>query len=91
MENIWKDTTTYSRGDKERKPSEWTWEKGKLKITVLTGHMYYPNRWLLICPMAGMPQSVLKAPIETPLEEIQAAAIRIVRKRLLEYIETLNA
>lgn len=89
MENNWKDTTTYSRDDKVRKPSQWTLDTGKLKITVLNAHIYYPNRWVLICYEIGVKCSILKAPIETPLEHIQAAGIRIVRKKVEELLNSL--
>jgi len=87
--NEWVDTTSYSRNDKDRKPSCWTYDTGKLQISVLTGHRAVPDRWVMHCFNLGMDTVVLKAPIETPVADVQAAAIRVVRRRLTEMLNSL--
>lgn len=87
--NQWYDSTTYSRNNTERKPSCWTLYTGMLRISVLSGHLYNPGKWVMHCHHLGMEAVVLTAPIETPVEEVQAAAIRIVRKRLDKMIDSL--
>lgn len=87
--NEWVDTTTYSRNQSERKPSCWTYDTGKMRITVLTGHRYHPDRWVMHCHELNMDTVVLKAPIETPVADVQAAAIRVVRKQITEMINSL--
>lgn len=42
----WKDTTSYSRGDKEREPKTFSATCGPLKLTVTKGHIYYPGKWV---------------------------------------------
>ena len=46
---LWKDATTYSRGETDRNPRVWTANVGRLKMTVHR-HIHYPkNVWLLSC------------------------------------------
>lgn len=47
--NKWKDVTTYSRSDKERKPSAWALKIGKLRITVVRNHIYFRGQWVMHC------------------------------------------
>jgi hypothetical protein len=86
--HTWHDSTTYSRDDKQRVPSSWSYKTEKLKITVVNKHRDYPDRWIMHCYDIGMNTVVLKAPIETPVDEIQAAAIRVVKRRLSEMIKS---
>lgn len=44
----WKDTTTYRRGDTERKPTCWSLNiNRRMSLTVLTGHIYNPDQWVM--------------------------------------------
>lgn len=88
--HTWVDTTTYSRNDENRVPSCWTYYTGKLRISVLTGHRYHPDKWVLHCPQINADTVVLTAPIDTPVADVQAAALRIVRKRLTAMIESIE-
>lgn len=88
--HTWVDTTTYSRDDENRVPSCWTYNTGKLRISVLKGHRNHPDKWVLHCFNIGMDTVTLNAPIETPVADVQAAALRIVNKRLTAMIESLN-
>ena len=45
----WKDTTSYSREDKERIPVIWLCSAGDISVCVHR-HIYYPpDQWLLTC------------------------------------------
>lgn len=89
--HTWVDTTTYSRDDKNRVPSCWTYNTGKLQISVLNNHQSVPGKWVLHCFNIGMDTVILKAQIDTPVAEVQAAAIRIVKRRLSEMLASLVA
>lgn len=88
--HTWHDSTTYSRDDKQRVPSCWSYQTEKLRITVVKNHRDYPGRWVMHCFDIGMKNVLLKAPIEAPVDQIQAAAIRIVKRRMTEMIESLT-
>ena len=87
--HTWNDSTTYSRDDKNRVPSCWDYKTEKLRITIVNKYVGIPDRWVMHCHEIGMNAVVLKAPIETPLAEVQAAAIRIVKRRLSEMLASL--
>lgn len=86
---MWKDTTTYSRNAPDKKPSMWTYENSLLSITVLNGHINYPGKWVIVCRAAGMDQTIMKWPTETTPEEAQAGALRVVRNRLNNLLNSL--
>lgn len=44
-----KDVTSYSRGDNERKPTMFEANVGKLKIVVMSNHRYYPGKFVYSC------------------------------------------
>lgn len=89
--HTWHDSTTYSRDDKNRVPSCWDYKTEKLRITVLNDHRDFPDRWVMHCHQLGMNTVLLKAQIETPVAEVQATAIRIVKRRLSEMLASLVA
>lgn len=45
----WKDVSSFSRGDKDRTPKAWSFEAGKLKISVHRHIHYPPETWLATC------------------------------------------
>ena len=94
--HTWHDSTTYSKlsfGDKleDRVPHCWDYKTEKLRITVLNDHRDFPDRWVMHCHQLGMNTVLLKAQIETPVAEVQATAIRIVKRRLSEMLASLVA
>ena len=45
----WKDSSSYSKGDKERIPSVWNYRVGDIRI-VVHRYIHYPkDQWLLSC------------------------------------------
>ena len=56
----WKDVTTYSRSDVERIPSVFRVEIGGCTISIISGHIYYPNSWIMNCNKLGVKEVLLK-------------------------------
>lgn len=45
----WKDITSFSQEDKERKPTCWEANVGGLRITITNGHLHCPGEWVMHC------------------------------------------
>lgn len=76
----WKDETSYSQGDKERKPSTWTLRHGGLVITVTSGHIHYRGTgiWVMHCsPWFDTRELKSKA-----AEPAQSEALELVRAKI---------
>ena len=78
----WKDSTTYSRGQKERIPTSWTTKTESLSITVTKGHLYYKGEWVMHCFAVGMDTVQMKIPADSTPEQAQNRAIEMVKRRL---------
>lgn len=83
----WKDITSYSRGDKERKPTTFEARAGGLRIVVVYGHIDYRQQWTLWCkpfydnyPLEGV----------TTAEDAQFEARQLVRAKIYEVVEALD-
>lgn len=68
----WKDTTSYSQSDKEKKPTTWTVKNGPLQITVTCGHNHYKPDWVMHCRELGIDTKHIGA-FDTPYEAKQCA------------------
>jgi len=75
----WKDTTSYSQG-RDKKPSCWSIDFGGLHLTVLTGHLYDPDNWVVHCEPWFRTKAI--APKSTDAETAQKLAIELVAKQL---------
>ena len=73
----WKDTTSYSRG-KERIPICWSAKIGRLRVSVLSSHIYYPGQWVMHCKPF---YDTHKLDVETK-EQAQAKALQLVKKEI---------
>lgn len=85
---MWKDTTSYSRDDKERKPDCFTAKSGKLTITVTCGHIHYRGVWIMHCFKLGIDTLELKNC--TSLEEAKMRAISIVKSEFSQLSSDAN-
>jgi len=85
----WKDSTTYSRG-KERIPSVWAYKNDQIRISILNKHKYYPNKWVLNCFTLNIEGHVLNIPFDTPIEEVQKVALKLIKTKLQRIIQSLN-
>lgn len=80
---MWKNTTSYAQGDKERTPTTWTRDFGAgLKITVTSSHRIYQEEWVMHCQMLGIDTKPMGISVSEPAEDAQREATRIVRNRL---------
>lgn len=82
----WKDTSSYSRDDKERKPFTWSLTLGdRLGIAVTCGHIHFPGSWVMHCHWLAM-EKIEIGPVHTmTLEQAQAEAISRVRTQIETY------
>jgi hypothetical protein len=75
----WKDATSYSQNDKEKKPVTFEAEHGPLRVTVTCGHIYYPGKWIMHCFSLNMKEVELKAKSR---EQAQQEALDLIARRL---------
>ena len=77
----WTDVTSYSRGDKERKPTCWqiTDDDKTLTITVVWNHRNRPGEWCFHCHELNFDTEPVDADSE---QKAKAEAIRYVVIRL---------
>ena len=86
----WKDTSSYSKSDKERIPTSWCFYAGEIRISVHR-HIYYDeDTWLLSCdPFFNkyeLPHKDIEKAKRTALDLV-ATKLRIVNSILAEYIK----
>lgn len=75
MTTPWKDITSYSRDDKERKPQTFEKGVGDLRIVITCGHIYHRPNWVMHCGALNIDTRRLLA---TTQEEAQIEAVAIV-------------
>lgn len=85
----WKDTTSYSRDDKERIPTCFSKTPGPTigMITVTSGHIYYPGKWVMHCSKLGILAKLLNAQTK---KDAQNEALAIVRKIVTDMFSELQ-
>jgi hypothetical protein len=84
----WKDSTSYSQGQKDRKPTAHTIRTEGLTITVTKGHIYYPGVWIMHCHQVGMKEIELGTETE---EESKIEAVRLVKSKLATLLDQVNS
>lgn len=81
----WKDETSYSRSDKERKQNCWALyvvDKPKPDqriLTIVFGHLRFPGRFTFNCPTVGIENQILNT---DSIELAKIDAIKVVLKEL---------
>lgn len=90
MINIWKDTTSYSMGQRGKKePTSYTTESGELRITVTCGHIDWCGEWIMNCYTLGMSQvELIKC---ESVEEAKLRAIVLVKNRLSYLVKIVSS
>lgn len=43
----WKDTTSYSQGDKDRTPNTWSASAGAFRLVITKGHIHHKGQWVM--------------------------------------------
>jgi hypothetical protein len=79
----WKDTTSFSQGEKDRTPRCWTAKAGRVQIVVHRHIHFPPDAWLLSCAALRIDNRQLKS---KDVDEAKQEAVRIVRELLEEAI-----
>lgn len=90
MEKQWIDSTSYSRDDKERKPTCWTWESKNISITVVCSHRYYPENWVMHCRALGIDTMRMQITSDNPAWVAQEEAVSIVKTLIDKIQKELN-
>ncbi len=83
MKAEWKDGTSYSRHDEERKQTVSTAKDGPIEITVVSDHRDYPGEWVMHCHALGISTFRLKN-CKTEADA-KRRALQTVNDRFLKY------
>ena len=82
---MWKDTSTYSSGDRVRAPYAFTTKAGDLEVVIVHGHRAYPGKWVMHCYVLGIDTRPLESCRSA--EDAKTRAVAVVRARLLALTE----
>lgn len=63
----------------------WALDAGSLSILL----EIYDSRWTMICKDVGIERKVLPLPTDAPLEAAQAAALHIVKQRVIGILQAI--
>ena len=87
----WKDTTSYSKGDRGHKlPSSFTYDNGLLKITVTKGHIYYPDKWIMHCFKLNLSEIDLHLTSDITAKVAQDKAFKMIRNHIKKISESIT-
>ena len=86
---MWKDVTSYSQGDKDRKPTAFEAVSGELRIYITCGHIHYNGDWIMHCKALGIDTLHMKTCKSQ--DDAEKRAIHNVRLKLKRLIESLSA
>lgn len=84
----WKDTTSYSRNEMPRVPRAWTLALDCLHITVVKGHIYFPNTWICHCYEVGIDTAQLLG--AKTAEDAQRMAVAMVCEKVNKWHKALK-
>lgn len=82
----WQDITTYSRDDKERKPTSFACRGPNLGIVVTCGHRDYPGQWVMHCSRLGIDTFLLEA---KDLKSAKEEAVKVASSKIALYADDL--
>lgn len=82
----WKNTSSFSQGDKDRTPNCWTTKAGRIRIVVHRHIHHAPDVWLLSCDALRIGNELKSRDIE----DAKGEALAIVRTFLEEAIAGLT-
>lgn len=81
----WRDVSTYDRSGK-RVSETYKLRLGQLALSVVLGHTYYPNTWVMHCPPFYDTYALYGV---TTATEAQSAALVLVREKIDEVCKAL--
>jgi hypothetical protein len=88
MKIEWKDATTYSQSDKERKPTAWEVDHDGLRIHITCDHARYPKIWIMSCYRAGFKEYELKECATA--HQAKGQALARIKSRLAALLRAVN-
>lgn len=77
----WKDATSYSRNDKERKPTAYETVIGDVRVYITCGHIHYRPEWVFSCHALGFDTKHL--PKAKSKEDAAEQAMKYCREKVL--------
>lgn len=77
---IWKDATSYSQSEKERKPRAWDAKIGACRIYITNGHIIYRPQWIMSCYELGIDTKLLGDIPENLFVNAAQEALRICKE-----------
>lgn len=80
----WMDTTSYSRGEKNRVPRVWRVDLGKVDITVHR-HIDYPDAWMLKCNYLGLNRELSSKEVEAAKHEAVTSVKSEIDRKIDEF------
>jgi len=86
--SMWKDITSYSQGDKERKPTSFEAVSGDLRIVITSSHISYKGDWVMHCRALGI--DTLHMITCKTQDDAEKRAIRNVRLKVTRLNECIN-
>lgn len=84
----WKNVQSYSRNDTERVPTIFETEIGGYRISIIVGHIYYPNTWIMNCYELGFKEKQLKC---VTAEDAAQLAIYHCKEKIQKLYDAFNA
>lgn len=88
---MWKDTTSYSQGQRGKvEPRTWTAEAEGVRITVTNNHLHAPGKWVMHCFSLGMDTVDTKLDARQPAHLAQFAAKNMAVARGKQIITALS-
>jgi hypothetical protein len=86
---MWEDTTTYSNQKNERQ-RVWGYRGIGFTISVIRGHRYYPNRWIVNCHALGIKEHVIGKEEDMTPEQAQSKAVELCRDVCFSIMEGIK-
>jgi len=86
----WKDATTYSRDNKERKQTAWELTLPSLRIWVSKGHKNHPGEFVMHCFALGIESKRLNLKEDANIEDVKEKAIKICKMVANKVVSELN-
>lgn len=88
---MWKDITSYSRGQIERTPAMWEFSTKKITITLMRNHRDYKDQWVISCYVLSHYAIKLRIDNDATLEQAQNFALSYVKSELSAMLESLSS
>jgi hypothetical protein len=85
----WEDATSYSRSDKERKPTCWRIYGGLMSVVVVFNHRDRPGEWCFHCPALAFDAELLYD-VHTE-QEAKEKALKVIELHLARMRDTLSS